>query len=71
MKRALLLLVAMALVAATFTAAPAAARACTLSCIQVQDECIQGCEESLCQARFICDTGDPCESSCTCIKCRP
>jgi hypothetical protein len=71
MKRAFLLLAAVALVAASSVARPSAAQTCSLTCTQVQEECDQSCEESLCQARFICDTTDPCDSTCTCIKCRP
>jgi hypothetical protein len=71
MKRALQLLLTLPLVAVAFTAAPAAARTCAVTCLQYEQQCDQGCEESLCQARFICDSSDPCDSTCTCIKCRP
>jgi hypothetical protein len=71
MKRALLLLLALSIVVATFTSVPAAARSCPITCLQAQQQCAQTCSEDLCDARFICDTGDPCDSTCTCFRCLP
>jgi hypothetical protein len=70
MKRALLLLLTMPLVAVAFTAAPAEARSCSLTCSQELGVCETRCQDNLCTGQvFTCNTSDPCDSVCRCTGC--
>lgn len=71
MKRALMMLALAALLAAALIGPVPIHAATTCTCAQQMTACDNECASELCVARFICNTANPCDSSCSCIRCRP
>jgi len=71
MKRALMLLLTLALLGvAVMVPAVAAGRTCT--CAQEQTACTAQCQADLCRKAILkCNASDPCDATCTCGVCAP